>query len=112
VGAVEDPDPAGDGHLAAHPPQEVVGQLLLGGLLERGDLQALRVDEPADVPDHPALAGGVHPLQHQQRGAGAPAGGLGVEGLLQVVEAVGEVHDVLGRRGLVPGPDRARPRVE
>ncbi len=49
VGAVEDADPARGRQRPAHPPQEVVGQLLLGGTPERGDLDALRVDERATV---------------------------------------------------------------
>jgi hypothetical protein len=44
VRAVEDGDPPGPRQLLADPPEEVVPQLLLGRPLERGDLQALRVE--------------------------------------------------------------------
>ena len=44
VGAVEDPDHAGRRQLPRDPPQERVGALLGGRLLERLDLDALRVD--------------------------------------------------------------------
>ncbi|HYH32993.1 MAG TPA: hypothetical protein VD903_21690 [Pseudonocardia sp.] len=64
------------------------------------------------MPDDAALAGGVHALQHEQHGAGAAAGGSGVEGLLQVVEAMGQVDHLLGGSGLVPRADGPGARVE
>jgi hypothetical protein len=54
------------GDLLADAPEEVVRELLLGRLLERGELHALRVDDADDVLDDAALAGGVHRLQHEQ----------------------------------------------
>ena len=63
-----------------------MGELLGRRLLERGDLQALRVHHAGGVLDHPALAGGVHALQDEQHRAAAAAGRLGVERLLQRVE--------------------------
>ena len=70
VAAVEDADaPLGRQRLA-DPPQEVVLQLLLGRRLERGDPHALGVDQADGVPEHAALPGGVHALQHQQHAPG------------------------------------------
>ena len=62
-------------------PEEVMVELLGRGLLERGDLAALRVHPGHDVLDGAVLAGGVHGLEdHEERlrcrrPRGAPAPG-------------------------------------
>ena len=86
MGAVEDADHARRRAPRAIAPQEVVAALLGGGRLEGGDPDTLRVDEADGVPQHAALAGGVHALQDEQH-ARMPVGlALGVEPLLQLGE--------------------------
>ena len=80
------------GHGPADAPEEVVGQLVDAGLLERGDLAALRIEAPHHVADRAVLAGGVHALQHQQQRAAV----LGIE----PVAEVGQHGDVLVEFGL------------
>src|SRR3984885_13627980 len=66
VGAVEDADPAPPGQSALVPPEEIVVQLLGGGLFEGTDLHRLRVDAAHHVLDGAVLAGRVESLQHQE----------------------------------------------
>ena len=65
---------------ATDPPQERMATLFGSGHFERGDLHALRIQEPDDVPHDAALAGRVHALHEEQHAASAlaPALGLGV----------------------------------
>ena len=84
VRSVEHPDVTGRGQRPANPPQVVVLAFFLGGHAEAGVPDALRISGSDNVFDDPALAGGVHALQHQQQRAvvvGGPA--VGVEHLLQ-----------------------------
>jgi len=69
VGAVEDADPSAFGQAAGGAPEEVVLELLGGGLLETEHLTALRVHPGHDVADRAVLAGGVHALEDDQQGA-------------------------------------------
>ena len=63
--------------------REVVATLLLGRLLERGDLDALGVHRADGVLDRAALARGVHALQHDQQAARAAGRRLREQALLQ-----------------------------
>ena len=90
VRPVEDPEVARGREGVAHAPQEVVLLLLVGRRLEAGDLHALRVDQTDGVPQHAALARGVHPLEHQEHPALGPGGALGPQPLLQVAQLVTE----------------------
>jgi hypothetical protein len=74
-------------------------------------VQPLRVHQPTDVPDHPALARGVHPLQHDEHGPPSAADRLGVQRLLQVVETCTEIGNALHGSGLVLRADRAGARI-
>ena len=67
---------------AADAPEEIVGQFVHARLLERRDLAALRIEAPHDVADRAVLAGGVHPLEHQQQRAAI----LGVQAIAEIVE--------------------------
>ena len=82
VRAVEDADEPFARGGPADAPEEIVGQLVDAGLLERGDLAALRIEALHHVADRAVLAGGVHALQHQQQRAAV----LGVEPVAQVVQ--------------------------
>ena len=62
--------------------------------------------------DHAALAGGVHALQHDEHRPGAPAGGLGVQRVLQVGEPVAQLDELLGGAVLVARADRAVARAD
>ena len=84
VGAVEDPDPPTLGERLAVAPQEVMLELLGGGLLERLHIATLRVHPRHDVLDGPVLAGGVHGLEDDQQGV-----------------AVARPQQLLGRRQLI-----------
>ena len=81
----------------------------VGGRLERLDVHALRIDHADGVPDHAALAGGVHPLQHDQdaRRAGL-AGPTGREQPLLQVAELGRDRglDQPGRRPCLPREPR------
>ena len=82
--------------------------LLLRGRLERLDLDALRIDHADGVPNRAALAGGVHPLQHDQdprRGLLRDPAGR-VQPLLQVTELGLQRRG--GRRGIVLGAGESR----
>ncbi len=60
--AIEDADDALGGRAFVDAPEEVVGELLGGGLLEAGDVTADRVHRRHDVLDGAVLARGVHAL--------------------------------------------------
>ena len=66
IRAVEDADPAAFGQDPGVSPEEVVVELLGGGMLEAIDLAALGVHARHDVLDRAVLAGGVHGLEDQQ----------------------------------------------
>jgi hypothetical protein len=66
VGAVEDADPAPPGQGALVTREEVVVQLLGGGLFEGTDPYHLRVDAAHHVLDDAVLAGRVASLQDQE----------------------------------------------
>ena len=87
-------------------------QLLGRGLLERRDVQALRVHQPGDVGDHAALARGVHPLQHEQHRARAPRPRPRRTAPPAGLEPLGERGHRRGGRPSCPRPDRGRARVE
>ena len=84
VRSVEDRDLARPRGLLVDAPQVVVGQLLLGGPLERRHLHALRVDLVEHVADGAVLAARVGGLDHDEHLVRA----LGVEELLEVLEPV------------------------
>ena len=78
--------------MGVHAPEEVVGELGLGRLLEAGDGGALRVHRGHHVPDGAVLAGGVDALEHDEQRVLL----LGVEPVLQL----GQARDLLGELGL------------
>ena len=100
-------------HALLDAPEEVVRELFGGRLLECRERHPLRVDRADHVAHDAALAGGVHPLQHEEhRGRAVDDARLGVEALLQVVELVDARREVCGGTLfplLVPG---RRPRVD
>ncbi len=63
---IEHADVAGLREAPVDPPQEVVREFFVGGLLERRQHHPLRVDGSHDVADDAALARGVHRLQHEK----------------------------------------------
>ena len=69
VRTVEDADEAFARGGQVDSPEEVVGQFLDARLLERRDPAGLRIEAPHHVADRAVLAGGVHPLEHQQKRA-------------------------------------------
>jgi hypothetical protein len=91
VGAVEDADPPAFGQRLGGPPQEVVAELLGGGLLEGGDVAALGVHPRHHVLYGPVLAGGVHGLEHDQQAVGA----VGPQQFLGCFQLVHEGLEVL-----------------
>ena len=96
VGTVEHPDVAGPGQSGADAPQEVVGPLLLRGGLERGQRDALGVDQPDHVAHDAAFPGRVQALEDQQHRVGGTTLGGGEETFLEV----GEELTAGGGRGL------------
>ena len=70
VRAIEDPDPSLSGKRLFAAPEEVVVQLLGGGLLERDDVAALWVDTGHDVLDRAVLAPRVERLEHDEQRVG------------------------------------------
>jgi hypothetical protein len=113
VGAVEDPDAAALGQGLDRPPQEVVVQLLAGGLLEGDDVHPLGVHPGHDVLDGGVLAGRVQGLEHHQHGVGVarPQQLLGLGELLDPVveQRLGGMAQLLGGQLLElrpPGPGR------
>ena len=68
-----------------------MGKLFDAGLLEGGDLAALRIEALHHVADRAVLAGRVHALQHQQQRAAI----FGVEAVAEIVE-LGDVLIELG----------------
>ena len=67
VGAVEDADPAAFGQAAGGAPEEVVLEVVIGGLFEAEHLAALRVHPGHHMADRAVFAGGVHALKDQQQ---------------------------------------------
>ncbi len=67
VGAVEDTDPAAFGQAAGGAPEEVVLEIVIGGLFEAEDLAALRVHAGHHMADRAVFAGDVHALKDQQQ---------------------------------------------
>ena len=67
VGAVEDADPPAFGQAAGSAPEEVVLEIVIGGLFEAEHLAALRVHPGHHMADRPVFAGGVHALKDQQQ---------------------------------------------
>ena len=124
VAAVEDPDLAVRRRVAVHPPQVVVGQLLLAsGALKLATLHALGVDVPEHVADGAVLAAGVHRLEHHEQLVAAvgvqevlellqaashrTSGGPAAPAVLAAVEVAGVPGDPAGVRSTVaPGPTR------
>jgi len=78
VRAVEQADASGCGQSLADAPQVVVAQFLIAGLAESGQLDALRIDQPHDVPRDAALARGVEPLHDDEHRSGAARASLRV----------------------------------
>ena len=115
VGPVEDADVAGLGHALRMRHRKSCCALLPRRRLEAGDLHALRVDQADGVAQHPALAGGVHALQHEEHPAGRTGRALGPEPLLQVGQLVTEggqggraLRLAAVEPGLVVGRDRGQ----
>ena len=78
VRAIEDADAPALRNFDGVAPQEIVRQLLVGGLLERKDIDPLRIDARHDVLDRAVLARRVHCLEDEQQRPGI----LGVENVL------------------------------
>src|SRR5208283_3151412 len=97
VRAIEDGDAPALRSLHGVSPKEIVRQLLLGGLLERKDVTALRIDARQDVLDRAILSGSVHRLEHQQHRPGI----LRVEDILLHREPFRAAPERLGRFSLV-----------
>ena len=79
------------------------------GFLNDVICRPMRIDQAGRVPDHAALAGGVHALQHKERRSRVVAGAVRVEALLEVGQLVAEAGDgVLGFRlaAMESGVDR------
>ena len=79
VAAVEEADVAALGQMRHGAPEVVVGELLLGGLLEAVDVHALGVHAAHDVLDGGVLARGVHGLEQHDHALVS----LGVELVLE-----------------------------
>ena len=75
------------------PPQEIVGKLQGGRLLERHHFAALGIHRTQDVIDRPVLAPCVQRLQAEQERSPS----IGIEQLLQFSQPLPVVLDVLGR---------------
>ena len=112
VRPVEDADLTGTGQCPPDAPEEGVGQLLGRRLLERREVDSLRVDCTDDVPHDAALARRVEALDDEQQGAPAAAARLGVEPLLQPGEPLGAVYQLLRGRCLAALAAGGRIRVE
>ena len=87
VRAVEDADAASLRYADGGTPEEIVREFLVARRLERVHIAALRVEARHDVVDDAVLAGGIHPLQHDEQRPAA----VGIEALLQL----GETLDVV-----------------
>jgi hypothetical protein len=114
VAAVEDADhPLGRKGLP-DPPQEILLRLLVGRLLERRDPESLRVDQPHRVSQGPALARGVHALEHQEGRPAVPDVGdtLREQPLLQVREVVAQREQGLLALLLATHEARGAPAVD
>ena len=106
MGSVEHPDLPGTGQGLADPPEEVVFALLLGRGLNAVARIPLGVDLADDVAHDPALAGGVHPLHHEEDRTLPTALRLRVELLLPVAQ----LGRVLGQRLLALRLPAVEPR--
>ena len=84
VAAIEDPDPPPFRQAAGGAPEEVVIQLLGGGLFEGEHLAAGGIDPAHYRADGTVLAGGIHRLEHQEQGVFV----VGIEHPLQLVQLV------------------------
>src|ERR1700730_13390835 len=91
VGSIEDADPAAFWESTLIAPEEVVIELLGGGLLEVMDVHAFGVETTHDMLDRAVLAGRVEALEDEQH----PDGALGRESVL----VVGKKADALGKPG-------------
>ncbi len=89
-------------------PHVVVVEFFRRGLLERGDLAALRIDARHDVLDRAVLAGCVHGLENEQQ---RPAI-LGVEDVLLLREPLGSALEELGGLAFLQLQTASVPRVE
>ena len=89
VRAVEDADPSSLRDADRRAPEKIVREILLARRLERVHVAALRVETRHDMLDHAILAGGIHPLQHDQQRPAA----VGIEALLQLAEALEVVRE-------------------
>ena len=88
-----------------------MGQLLLGRSLEGGDLHALGVDHADGVLEGAALAGGVHPLEHEEHRPLAVVL-AGEQSLLQVEELLPDRPEVALARLLVTRVARSGVRLD
>ena len=94
-------------HALLDAPEEVVRELFGGRLLECRERHPLRVDRADHVAHDAALAGGVHPLQHEEhRGRAVDDARLGVKALLQLIELVGAGVEVFLTAALALGVAR------
>ena len=82
IGPVEDADAAALGKAQVGAPEKVVLELGGAGLLEAGNVAALRVDAAHHVADGAVFAGGVHALEDEQKRIAIGA----VEQLLLIAE--------------------------
>ena len=89
VRAVVDADPSSLRDADRRAPEKIVREILLARRLERVHVAALRVETGHDVVDDAVLAGGIHPLEHDEQRPAA----VGIEALLQLGEALDVVRE-------------------
>ena len=77
-----------------------MGELLLGGLLERLQAEAVGAEQPQRLVDDAALACGVHALEHDQHPATSAGVGVGEHPLLEVRQLRPDVAQRLLRGAL------------
>ncbi len=74
-----------------HPPQEIPGTFLIGGLLECLNPQALGIHPGKNVFHHPVFPAGIHGLDDEQQAMLV----LGVENFLLGLDAVSQMIEKL-----------------
>ena len=97
VGAIEDADATAGGQALVGPPHEVVVELVLGGLFEAVDVNAVGVHAAEDVLDGAVFAAGVHGLKDEEHGVAV----LRIHHLLKFIDLAPKLVDQLAVVGLV-----------
>jgi hypothetical protein len=112
VGAVEEPEAARCGDLPADAPEEVVGQLLLGGLFPNDAARTQAgLTSPPTCSTTPPLPEASMPCSTTSTD-GCPAGGLGVQRVQQAVDPLAQPGELLRGALLVARADRVVARVD